>query len=245
MELITSQIPIWIPIVSAFIGAIIGSLITYQANSHIEQQKTKLQAYSKLKGRKRAIAQIYFSLFEAKLRCARYSIFKEMLGTPSDPAAYDDYIRCVKMESDLSTEITKYYENLLEIIVMIEISFKRTPELKNKVDLIEILNESVNDQMADKIDQFEDRLREALSSIPFEREIKSISSGHFRMITRYDARVAISLTDRIIKEMEKEISIYINTNIEWPIDDLLFYLKRELDGEDNEALQAWRIQISP
>jgi len=152
----------------------------------------------------------------------------------------------MKREDDLSTELNRYYENLLEIMVLIELSFKHTEELEHKVDLIEKSNKSINDQMNNIIEQFKDRIREALSSIPVETEPIFPCPGHVRLIRRYDARSAISSTDHIMTEiMDKVVKFYINSHIVWPIDELLVYLKRELDGEDNEALQAWRVQISP
>jgi len=45
-----------------------------------------------------------------------------MLGTPSDPAVNDDYIRCMKREDELLTELNRYYENLLEIMVLVALS---------------------------------------------------------------------------------------------------------------------------
>jgi|GEM_PF-3916371 hypothetical protein len=168
-----------------------------------------------------------------------------MLGTPSDPAVNDDYIRCMKREDELLTELNRYYENLLEIMVLVELSFKRTQELEHRIDLIEILNESVNDHVNNRIEQFKDRIRDALSSLPVERKIIFLRPGHAQLLTRYNARSAILSTDHIMAEMDEEMRHYINSHIEWPVDELLVYLKRELDGEDNEALQAWRVQISP
>jgi len=230
---------------SALLGAIVGGASTYLANSRIENRRMKIQAYSQLKARKRAIGQIYFSHIEAKLRCKLLSILRE-LGTPGDPMFNDEYMRWIKREGELIIKSNEYYEMLLEIMTLVELSFKRSPELEQRVDEIERLNESVIDHVENRVQHFEERIRDTLRLLPREVNINlNLEPGHVQVIRTYNAGAARSLTDPIMNEMYGETRNYINTNIEWPIDNLLIYLDRELNGEDNEALQAWRVRISP
>lgn len=204
----------------------------------------KLAAFSQLKARGRAIGQIYFSLIEAKFQCSHLSILRQ-LGTPSDRLVEPEYMRLLEREGELIIGINNYYESLLEILTSVELSFKRTSELTQQVDEIEHLNESVNDHVDSRIDQFEERIRNELRSLPREITINFLEPRHAQVISTYNAQAASSITDPIMNEMYREMRDYINSHIEWPIDHFLTYLEREIRGEENEALQAWRVQVSP
>lgn len=56
----------------------------------------RLQAYSQLKGKKRGICQAYYSLIERRFMCERYAIFRDMLGTASDPLVNEDYMTNIR-----------------------------------------------------------------------------------------------------------------------------------------------------
>ena len=74
--------------------------------------------------------------------------------------------------------------------------------------------------------------------------MKASACNHVQVIRTYSGTIAESLTDPIMNEMYDEMQEYIITNIVKPIDHLLVYLDREINGEDNKALQVWRVRIS-
>jgi hypothetical protein len=191
---------------SALLGAIVGGASTYLANSRIENRRMKVQAYIQLNAIKRAIGQVHFELAEARLIHMWLYVSRE-LGGSSDITSDDNYMRWLKQADASLANFNGFSERLLETMTLVELSFKQSPELEQRVNEVERSSDLVSGYVADINRHFEERIRDILSS----RGI-----------------IITSLTDPMLNEILDEVQEYVDTNTEEPIDSLLVYLDREI-----------------
>jgi hypothetical protein len=116
-------------------------------------------------------------------------------------------MRWLKQADASLANFNGFSERLLETMTLVELSFKQSPELEQRVNEVERSSDLVSGYVADINRHFEERIRDILSS----RGI-----------------IITSLTDPMLNEILDEVQEYVDTNTEEPIDSLLVYLDREI-----------------
>lgn len=240
----TAQMTVWVPLISALLGAIIGSVSAYLGNLLLETRKRKYETYTKLNGKKRILGQIYFSLITERVICLRIEVFKEKCGKASDPTVSYELKRHAELADKFQFELNECYSDILELLSSIELVFKRSDQLYQKINTIIKLNEAVNDDQEKMMNFFREDFSKTISAIRPRIDIIPMQ-GDITTITTYNTKELVSTMNPVFQRSKKYVGDYINTHIQWPFDDLLIDLKNEIQGKDNEALQAWRVQISP
>ena len=127
----------WIGSVITLLSTIVGSAVTYLVLSSIENRKMKFQAYTQLKAIKRAIGQAYYSYAEARLMHRWLSELRE-LGTSSKLTSDDNYMRWLTKTDAFAVNLSGCRERLSATTTLVELSFKQSPELEQRVNEIEI-----------------------------------------------------------------------------------------------------------
>lgn len=235
----------WIPLLSALIGAIIGSMSTYYGNSLLQTRNSRYDTYSKLQGKKRVLGQIYFSLISERFMSSRLDAFRIKCGKASDPMVMYELKRHTESADKYQFELNELYSEILELLSSIELVYKKSEQIKQKINNIIKLNEAVNSDQEKMMKLFNQKISERISAIQPKIEF-IIEPNNIKIITTYNADILSKATDPIFnKAIDVDLPDYINRCIQWPFDDLLNYLKNELQGKDNEELQVWRIQCSP
>jgi len=198
-----------IPLVSALIGAIIGSTLTYRVNKHLDDQKRRFQVYTQLSGKSRTLKQIYNSLMHEKILSDYFFIINEKDNNPN----FDyKYRRHLDLSDKYKHQFFYYYNDIMELLSSIDILYKDSLVVNALIKKV-INSKNFNDIDAQR-DTFAKAFREELlDRIEKQKTGKKNPSG--------------SIED-LMEVAYLASTHFLDKEVAWPLDNLLDYLKNNL-----------------
>lgn len=210
-QMVTEVTQYTIPLVSALIGAIIGSILTYKINLHLEAEKRKYQVYTQLNGKSKAFKQIHHSLIYERVLAEYFSVINER----SCRHIFDDeYKRHLELSDKYKVEFFYYYANIIELLSSVELLFKDSF----------LVDESIKKIFNAR--EFNNIEREGLEM--FSRVFRIEALRRTENLAGYDIKHLLESTEELLKVASLASECFISQEVLWPLDGLLDYLKEEL-----------------
>lgn len=226
----------WSNIITAFLGSqafgiIIGGLITYWVTTTSEKRRNKStdlqhrqQTFSQLKGQRNSVTQFHISYNMAFIQ-SNYCIMLRKVADKLGGVVKESYdrmqeegIRSGIRAAELAIELGNAQKDLWEIIGKIQVLFNDTSKLKDYIQEIE--------NSEKKFEDFEDKLKGE-----FEKGLPDINVEKLNSTTG-------SATSDWPKSKEIELKVIVG-EFRGHIDDLLGYLKKEIDYERGQGKHWW------
>jgi len=123
-------LPAFIALVSAVVGAILGSRLSFRNQYRLSIHQTRQRAYAELMGKKFMITQLNVSRFEALAYSDYHERLWHLAGSPSESLDLEEAKRWMRKSEDFAIELASARQSLFESVGMARASYSSIPELE-------------------------------------------------------------------------------------------------------------------